>query len=62
MSKQRKIENLQKKLLKQKYNAGNYPQLKQFERENIAKSEAIGIIEKRIDNDLEWLSEIQGRG
>jgi hypothetical protein len=53
MSKQRKIENLQKKLLKQKYNAGNYPQLKQFERENIAKSEAIGIIEQRIDNDLE---------
>lgn len=58
MSKQRKIENLQKKLLNEKYNAGNYPQLKQFERENIAKSEAIGIIEQRIDNDLEWLSEI----
>ena len=58
MSKKRKVENLAKKLMNKKYNAGNYPQFKKFELENIATNEAKGIIEGRIDNDLEWLNDI----
>ena len=53
MSKKRKIENLKKKLLRRKYTNGNYPKMSFIERSNVAKSEAIEIIEGRMKSDID---------